>query len=160
VLVVSEVALSLVLLAGAGLLMRSFFLQREVDLGIRTENVLTTGINLPPAKYKTAEQQARFLHDLLPRLGRLPGVFSVAGSLAFPPFGGINTDLDIVGKSHSETWKGQMVLCSPGYLETVRARLLRGRFLDDHDVDSLRKVGVVNEDTRREVASRTESRPN
>ena len=52
VLVVSEVALSLVLLAGAGLLMRSFFLQREVDLGIRTENVLTTGINLPPAKYK------------------------------------------------------------------------------------------------------------
>jgi hypothetical protein len=100
VLVVSEVALSLVLLAGAGLLMRSFFLQREVDLGIRTENVLTTGINLPPAKYKTAEQQARFLHDLLPRLARLPGVVSVAGALAFPPFGGINTDVDIAGKSH------------------------------------------------------------
>ncbi|MCU1257981.1 MAG: hypothetical protein JWO80_866 [Bryobacterales bacterium] len=144
-LIVSEVALSLVLLTGAGLLMRSFFLQREVDLGIHSEKILTMGLNLPAKQYKTAEQQARFLRDLLPRIERLPGVVSVTGALAFPPFGGIDTDFDAAGKTHSENWKGQMILCSPAFFDTLGARLLRGRALSVQDVEGVRKVAVVNQ---------------
>ena len=144
-LIVSEVALSLVLLTGAGLLMRSFFLERQVDLGIKTEGVLTLGLNLPPQQYKTAERQARFLRELLPRFQALPGVTSAAGALAFPPFGGINTDFDITGKTRAENWKGHMVLCSTGFFDTLQVRVLQGRALQEQDIAGLRKVAVVNQ---------------
>ena len=144
-LIVSEVALSLVLLAGAGLLMRSFFVQRSVDLGFRPEKVLTAQIQLPPKQYKTPEQQTRFLRDLLPRLQSLPGVTAAAGGLTFPPFGGINTDFDVAGKTHSDNWKGDMVLCSAQFFETIGTRLLGGRLLSEEDVAGSRKVAVVNQ---------------
>lgn len=145
VLIVSEVALSLTLLAGAGLLMRSFFVQRQVDLGIRTDHVLMTQLNLPPKQYKTTESQARFLRDLLPRLQNLPGVISAGGGLDFPPFGGIDTNFDIAGKEHSENWKGRMVPSSSRFLETLRVPLLRGRLLTEDDERGARKVAVINE---------------
>jgi putative ABC transport system permease protein len=145
VLVVSEVALSLTLLAGAGLLMRSFLLGREIDLGIRTDHVLMTNVNLPAKQYKTTESQARFLRELLPRLQRLPGVISVSGALDFPPFGGIDTNFNVAGREHSETWKGRMVPCSSQFLETLHARLLRGRPLTEDDENGVRKVALVNE---------------
>jgi putative ABC transport system permease protein len=144
-LIVSEVALSLVLLAGAGLLMRSFFVQRSVDLGFRPERVLTTQIQLPVKQYGTTEQQTRFLRDLLPRLQNLPGVTAAAGALAFPPFGGINTDFDVAGKTHSDTWKGDMVLCSAQFFQTIGTRLMGGRLLSEEDVAGARKVAVVNQ---------------
>lgn len=145
VLIVSEVALSLVLLAGAGLLMRSFLLQRNVDLGFQTVNVLTTRIQLPAKQYKTAAQQNRFLNDLLPKLQAIPGVVSASGALAFPPFGGIDTEFDIAGKTESEKLKGQMILCSPEFFATLRIRLLKGRLLTQQDVNGQRKVATVNQ---------------
>jgi putative ABC transport system permease protein len=144
-LIVSEVALSLVLLAGAGLLMRSFFMQRDVDLGFRPEKILTAQIQLPVERYKTPEQQTRFLRDLLPRLRDLPGVTSASGALDFPPFGGINTDFDVAGKTHSDTWKGGMVLCSAQFFQTLGTRLMGGRLLSEEDVAGMRKVAVVNQ---------------
>jgi putative ABC transport system permease protein len=144
-LIVSEVALSLVLLAGAGLLMRSFFVQRNVDLGFRPDKVLTAQIQLPPKQYGTPEQQNRFLRDLLPRLEDLPGVTAAAGGLVLPPFGGINTDFDVAGKTHSDTWKGDMVLCSARYFQTIGTRLTSGRLLSEEDVAGMRKVTVVNQ---------------
>lgn len=144
-LVVSEVALSLVLLAGAGLLMRSFFLERQVDLGFQTEKLLTTQIQLPAKQYNTPEKQTRFLRDLLPRLSRLPGVAAASGALAFPPFGGIDTEFDIAGKTHAQKWDGQMVLCSPQFFETLRVRLLWGRLLSEEDAAGQRRVAVVNQ---------------
>ena len=144
-LIVSEVALSLVLLAGAGLLMRSFFVQRNVDLGFRPEKVLTTQIRLPAKQYGTPEQQTRFLRDLLPRLENLPGVTAAAGGLVFPPYGGINTEFDVAGKTHSDTWKGGMVLCSSRLFETIGTRLVAGRLLSEDDVAGKRKVALVNQ---------------
>ncbi len=143
-LIVSEVALSVVLLAGAGLLMRSFILQRGVDLGVRTQNLLVTQLPLPDKQYKTAELQARFLRTLLPRLQNLPGVENAAGGLVFPPYGGINTDFDVAGKVRSDSWKGDMVLCSPEFFATLRIPLLKGRLLTEQDVVSKRKVALVN----------------
>jgi putative ABC transport system permease protein len=144
-LIVSEVALSLVLLAGAGLLMRSFFMQRDVDLGFPPEKVLTAQIQLPAERYKTPEQQTRFLRDLLPRLRDLPGVTAAAGALDFPPFGGINTDFEVSGKTHSDTWKGGMVLCSAQFFQALGTRLKGGRLLSEEDVAGMRKVAVVNQ---------------
>ena len=144
-LIVSEVALSLVLLTGAGLLMRGFFVERKLDLGFRTENLLTTEVQLPPKDYKTPEQQKRFLRDLLPRLQNLPGVVAAAGALAFPPFGGIDTDFEVAGKTHSDNWKGDMVLCSPQFFDAMGIRLLKGRLLSEVDVSAGRKVAVINQ---------------
>ena len=84
-LIVAEVALSLVLLTGAGLLMRSFFLERQADLGINPQKLLTTQIWFNKG-YKTADLQARFDRELMSRLGSLPGVVSVTAAVDFPPF--------------------------------------------------------------------------
>jgi putative ABC transport system permease protein len=126
-------------------LMRSFFVERNLDLGFRTENLLTAQVMLPAKQYKTSEQQLRFLRDLLPRLQNLPGVVAAAGALAFPPFGGIDTEFDVAGKTHSDTWKGDVVLCSPRFFEALRIRLAKGRLLSDVDAAGRRKVAVVNQ---------------
>ena len=144
VLIVVEVALSLILLTGAGLMMRSFFLSQKADLGMNPQKLLTTQIWFNK-NYKTAEQQARFGRELTKRLANLPGVVSVTAAVDFPPFGGINTDFEAAGKTHSEKWKGQMGFCDPEFFRTTGVRLMRGRFLTDADVVSKRKVVVVNQ---------------
>ena len=143
-LVIGEVALSLVLLTGAGLLMRSFILQREADLGIRPEKLLTTQIFLGK-KYHSAEQQARFARELMPVLSTFPGVISASAAVDFPPFGGIDTEFEAAGVTHSEKWKGQMAFCDTNFFSTLGARLLRGRYLTTTDITAKRKVAVVNE---------------
>ena len=138
-------ALSLLLLSGDGLLMRSFLAERQVDIGISTGQLLTTQLSLPPKQYKTTESQARFLRDLLPRLQNLPGVMSAAGALTFPPSGGLPSDFDVAGLTHSERWKGDMVPCSWQFFETVRLRLLAGRLPTAADEDRKLKIAVINQ---------------
>jgi hypothetical protein len=82
-LVVSEVALSILLLSASGLLMRSFFLARHV--GVRVDHLLTTQLSLPAKIYTTPESQTRYIRELLPRLERLPGVISAASANNLPP---------------------------------------------------------------------------
>jgi putative ABC transport system permease protein len=144
ILIVCEVALSLVLLTGAGLMMRSFLMQREADLGLRTDKLLVSQIDLGK-KYKTTDQQSRFGRELTTRLGNLPGVVSASSALDFPPFGGINTDLEVAGKTHSDKWKGQMGFVDAQFFRTVGTRLLRGRFLTEDDLVGKRKVAVIND---------------
>lgn len=144
-LIVSEVSLSLVLLAGAGLLMRSFMLERKVDLGFAPAHILSADIQLPTKQYKTAEQQSRFMKELMARLRVLPGVESAAVVLGFPPFGGIGTDFEVAGKTHTEKWKGQMILCGPQFFDVLHIRLLKGRLITEQDVAGVRKVATVNQ---------------
>jgi ABC-type antimicrobial peptide transport system permease subunit len=87
-LTVAEVAMSLVLLIGAGLFLKSFTLIMRMDLGFRTDNVLAMNINLPELRYRTAEQRFQFFHDLERRVAALPGVQSVAFANRFPLRGG------------------------------------------------------------------------
>jgi putative ABC transport system permease protein len=151
-LIVSEVALSLLLLTGAGLLMRSFFLQRAVDLGIRTDHVLLTGLDPPAKRYKSVDSQARFLRELIPSVERIPGVVSVAGALAFPPRGGASTDFDVAGVTHSERWIGDMVPCSWQLFQTLQLRLLAGRLLSPADENEKRKVVVINQSMEQNIS--------
>ena len=84
-----EVALSLTLLVGAGLLMRSFVALRAVHMGMATDHVLVIRLPLPEDRYKNAEQVGAFFRPLLPRLAALPGVVDVAETSTLPPYGGI-----------------------------------------------------------------------
>jgi putative ABC transport system permease protein len=145
ILIVSEVALSLILLTGAGLLMRSFLLEMQADLGIHQQQKLVVSQVALGKRYKTTDQQARFARELAARLVSIPGVESASIDLDFPPFGGVNTDFEISGKTHSEKWKGQMGFVDTQFFPTVGIRLLRGRFLNDDDILNKRKEVVVNE---------------
>ncbi|MEO7143914.1 MAG: ABC transporter permease, partial [Bryobacteraceae bacterium] len=144
-LVVLEVALSLVLLAGAGLLMRSFVALEDVDLGLNPENILVARLPLPKGTYKTAAEKQRFFRELLPRLYALPGVVAATETSTLPPYGGIGTDIQITGKTHTERWNAIFQLVSPGYFPTLGLRLLRGRTLTEAEVNDARKSAVINQ---------------
>jgi putative ABC transport system permease protein len=144
-LVVSEIALSLMLLAGSGLLMRSFIALQRVDLGLNPDNILVVRLPFPPGTYKTAADKQRFFQTLLPKLHALPGVVAATETSTLPPYGGIGTDLDIPGKTHTERWTGVFQLVSEGYAQTLGLRVTRGRMLSADDVSGARKVAVVNQ---------------
>ena len=119
-LVVCEVALSLVLLAGAGLLIRNFVKLQTVDLGLDPNNILVARLPLPREQYKTAAAKQQFFEALLPRLHALPGVVAATETSTLPPYGGIGTDIDIPGKTHTERWDAIYQLCSDGLLQDAR----------------------------------------
>ena len=144
-LVVCEVALSLVLLAGAGLLIRNFVKLQTVDLGLDPNNILVARLPLPRAQYKTAASKQQFFEALLPRLHALPGVVAATETSTLPPYGGIGTDIDIPGKTHTERWEAIYQLCSDGYFRTLGLKILRGRTLSPIEVSSARKVAVINQ---------------
>jgi putative ABC transport system permease protein len=144
-LVVSEIALSLVLLAGAGLLMRTMVALQTVDLGLNPDNILVIRLPLPKDRYKTATQVQHFYEQLLQRLRTVSGVISATETSTLPPYGGIGSEADVPGKSHTEKWRAIYQLCSEGYFPTVGLKLLRGRVLTEGEVSDHRHVAVVNQ---------------
>jgi putative ABC transport system permease protein len=143
--VVGEVALSLTLLMGAGLLMRSFVALREVHLGLRADHVFQTGLVLPTDRYKTAQQATNLLQPLLARLKALPGVVDAAESSALPPFNFDETNIEIAGKSHPEKWPASFQQVSEEYFRTLQINLKNGRTFSEAEVNDARKIAVVNE---------------
>jgi putative ABC transport system permease protein len=147
-LAVSEIALSLVLLAGAGLLLRSFSKLYGVDPGFRSDRTLTMDIGLPSAKYPEGTEKPRaFYQELLERISRLPGVES-AGAVSILPLG---TNFDTAGAEPEGFLHdpGKMpyperYVVTPGYLRTLGIRLVRGRFFADADNQSAPLVVLVS----------------
>jgi putative ABC transport system permease protein len=144
-LVITEVALSLTLLVAAGLLMRSFVALRQVPLGMQADHIFVTRIALPVERYKTADQIAGFYGPLLQRIKALPGVVDATETTALPPYGGIDTEIEIPGKSHSEKWNASVCLCSEGYFPVLKIPFLEGRPFNESEVSAARKVAVVNQ---------------
>ncbi|MGH9776111.1 MAG: ABC transporter permease [Candidatus Acidiferrales bacterium] len=143
--VVSEVAISLMLLVGAGLLMRSFAALRAVHLGLKPDHVLVIRLPLPQDRYKTAAQVEGFFRPLLERLRNLPGVVDATETSALPPYGGLPSEIEIPGKTHSEKWLSAYQLCSDGYFSTLRIAFAEGRGFTEAEVNAARKVAVVNQ---------------
>ncbi|MGH9329967.1 MAG: ABC transporter permease [Vicinamibacterales bacterium] len=143
--VVVEVALSLMLLAGAGLLMRSFVNLQRVDLGLNPDNILVARLPLPRGQFGTAAAKQRFFDALLQRLHALPGVVAATETSTLPPYGGIRSDVDIPGRPQTEKRLALFQLCSEGYFPTLGLRLIRGRTLSKEDVTDARRVAVVNQ---------------
>jgi putative ABC transport system permease protein len=143
--VILEVALSLTLLVSAGLLMRSFVALRAVHLGFQSDHILVARLPLPVERYKTAEQVTAFYRPLLERLKGLPGVVEVTETSTLPPYGGIPSEIEVPGKTHSEKWNAIFQLCSEGYFPVLRMQFLDGRPFTEAEVVGARKFAVVNQ---------------
>jgi putative ABC transport system permease protein len=153
--VVLEVALSLALLVGAGLLMRSFVALREVELGLSPDHVLVARLPLPPDRYKTAEQLTGFYRPLLARLKALPGVVEATETSTLPPYGGLRSEVEVPGKTDPEKWNAVVQLCSEGYFAVVRIAFLEGRTFNEAEVSGARKVAVVNQTFAKKYLGKT-----
>jgi putative ABC transport system permease protein len=148
-LVLGETALSLLLLAGAGLLLRSFVQLLKVDPGFRPEGVLTMRVSLPDAKYSRPEQIRGFYREVLDRIRALPGVQS-AGAINFLPLGGLNssgtTTIDTEDvKPEDRTPEADYRAVTPGYFRAMGISLIRGRYFDERDSDTAPRVAIVDE---------------
>jgi putative ABC transport system permease protein len=147
-LVVTEVALSLMLLAGAGLLIKSFWQLQQVDTGFTTERLQTMRLFPPESNYPDDLRVAAFYEDLLQRVRSLPGVQDAAVATSVP-IGGRNaaTVTQIEGGPSDVDFRrgAEFRVVSPGYFRTMGIRLLRGRLLEDSDRERARPVGVINE---------------
>jgi putative ABC transport system permease protein len=143
--VVLEVGLSLTLLVGAGLLMRSFVALRDVKLGLRPDHVLVARLPLPVDRYKTAAQVTGFYRPLLQRLKALPGVVEATETSTLPPYGGIPSDIEIPGKTHADKWNAMFQLCSEGYFPVLKIQFVDGRPFTEAEVNGAQKLAVVNQ---------------
>jgi putative ABC transport system permease protein len=143
--VVTAVALSLTLLIGAGLLMRSFVALREVNLGFQADHVFQTGLAFPGDRSKTAEQRTEFFGPLLLRLKALPGIVDAAASGVIPPLSAGLCKLEIAGETHTEEWQTLFQTVSEGYFRTLRIEFKQGRGFSEAEVNDGRRVAVVNE---------------
>lgn len=150
-LVVAQVALSLLLLTGAGLLLRSFQLLSAVDPGFRTEKVLVMQGTYPGSGDAAALQGARFFSDLLRHTATLPGVVSVAGGSNLPVDDGpSNGSYFIEGRAdpapaESARQQAEWSLATPAYFSTLGIAVRRGREFDDRDQAGATPVVVINE---------------
>ncbi len=144
-LVIVEVALSIVLLAGAGLMMRTLYALTHVSLGFDSSNVLAASITLPQASYTTVAEKKAFFQQALARISALPGVISAAETISLPPYNAGRSEVTVPGATHIEAWDTLFDVCSENYFKTLHIPLLRGRLLSEDDVESGRFVAVVNQ---------------
>lgn len=143
--VVVEVALSVVLLVGSVLAIRSFVRLQRVDLGFDPERVLNVGLPLPRPRYQTLESRNRFAQALVERARALPGVEAVSIGNGAMPFGGPPSRFTIDGQPVQGVERITLGLVSDGYVRTVGARLLRGREFTGGEVVTGRRVALINE---------------
>lgn len=147
-LVVAEVALSLVLMIGAGLLLKSYRALTRTDVGFDPKGVLTFRVSLSE-KYARPQQMGAFYADFLERLQALPGV-ERAGSANGIPFGGWNVQASMNVEGHPEHPIGQEMdvhyqYITPGFFEALKIPIVAGRGILATDRDSANRIGVINE---------------
>jgi putative ABC transport system permease protein len=148
-LVTAEVAISLVLLIGAGLLINSFLRLRNIDPGFRADNLLTMKIVLPEPKYEEPERRATFYTDLIQRVQSLPGVRSAAVTTNLPLYRqGNSISISIEGRPEPPPGQELIVvtrIISPGYFDTMSIPLLNGRPFTEQDTPTSPNVVVISE---------------
>ena len=152
--VVTQVALALVLLVGAGLLIRSLNRLNSVEPGFNPDRVLTMRVNLPDQKYDTEPKIINFFKQAVDQLKTLPGVES-AGAINYVPFGGPHSGTSIHIEGEPERPPGQrlstgVVVTDANYFTTMGIPLKRGRLFTAQEATEMRHVVVVNETLARE----------
>jgi predicted permease len=144
-LVIAEVALSVVLLVSASLTIRSFLALQKVDLGFQPERVMALGLPLPPKRYATLEQRNRFAQELLARIRNVPGVVAATLGNGGLPFGGPQSTFAIDNQASAEARRITLHAVSADYLRTLEVPLRQGRMLSEQEIISADRVGVINE---------------
>ncbi|HJS24246.1 MAG TPA: ABC transporter permease, partial [Pyrinomonadaceae bacterium] len=149
-LIVSEIALSFVLLAGAGLLIKSFMHLREIDPGFNPENVLAMRLTLPPGKYKQGEPRVQIFKQLVDQVKATPGVQSAAAILSLPLGGDqFNVGRFVISEGRpmtaDEQINAQHLAITPDYFQTLQIPLKAGRHFTEQDTLQSTKVVIINE---------------
>jgi putative ABC transport system permease protein len=146
-LVVGEVALAMVLLAGAGLLIRSFKRLQRVDPGYDTSHLLVASVTLPGSRYPELRQRQRFVDAVLDRIRSLPGVRSAAagGSLPLRPVPETDFDLEGLASQPGDEPSAQVLTASPTFFQVLGIRLLAGRVFTAQDVPGQPTAMVINQ---------------
>jgi len=148
-LVTGEMALAVILLLGAGLLLRSFARLISVDRGFETRGVLTASMTLPNSRYSEDGKIAAFVDDLMARLGTAPGLIS-AGAASSPPFTNYNMSAKMYFEGRpappmgDESQSAPVIAVTPGYFKSLGISILEGRGFSDSDADGHPRVAVVN----------------
>jgi predicted permease len=155
-LVVSEVALSVLLLIGAGLLIKSFVLLRDVNPGFDAKNVLTMRVSLFDPRYRDHRLQVNFFRELTSRVSALPGVEAAGATVTLPLGGsnfGVGTGFVLEGRplGPEESFQTEYFTVTSDYFKTMRIPVKTGRSFTDHDTAESPKVIVVNESLARRV---------
>ncbi len=147
-LVVIQLALSLVLLAGALLMVQAFTRVARLDPGVRPQDILTFEISLPPTRYPTSEKTQQTFPRLLEGVGHLPGVRSAALATGLPYRGAGTLPFEVIGQAPARAGEQphtQMVAASPDFLRLLGLGLLKGRGLNESDDARSPRAAVVNE---------------
>jgi putative ABC transport system permease protein len=151
-LVTAQIGVSLILLAGAGLLLRSFWKLQSVPLGMNTESILTAQIDLAEYRYPAAAQQLAFFHDLQSRTVRLPGASTVALSDTLPPSGGMQATflsaIEIPGQRGFTGGTGGMIgyrYITPLYFSALGVPIVQGRAFVDQDLLGADNPAILSE---------------
>ena len=136
IMVVSELALTIVLLSGAGLMLRSFIALYAGTPGFEVDGLTRMRMQLPPSNYPTPEARQRFFDQLLPKVEAIPGFLNAAMTTAVPPLDHEEWRVIIGGRPHVEDDRRPFVSTvwvSPRYFETLGVDLVRGRGIEDGD---------------------------
>jgi putative ABC transport system permease protein len=148
-LVVAEFSLALTLLTSSGLAFKSFWNLTRIDLGIRTDHVLTFRLPVPDQRLKTPEQVTSYYRQMLEKIAAVPGVRKVAVMTGVPAGGpGAGVRFKIVGQpiaSPAERPGAAFQMVTPGYIDTLGIRVTTGRGFDEHDTETSMRVAMVNE---------------
>ncbi len=149
-LVIAEIALALTLLAGGGLLLKSFARLSSVTPGFEPQRVLTFGLALPPARYHNDTLRVAFWNAVMPRIAQVPGVKAV-GSTSVVPFGGswstgsFNVEGYTPPPKANSPW-GDIRIVTPGFFDALQLHLLKGRTFTTHDDDHAVLAAVVDDE--------------
>jgi predicted permease len=147
-MVVMELALTIVLLVGAGLLIRSFVKLYALDIGMRSEHLMAMRLHLLETKYATPESRLAFFDRLEPRLAAIPGLEAAAVTTSVPPSGTGDTAFEIDGRPprqpDEQPLEVSTVTISPRFFDTAGVRLLRGRTFGDTDGTPGAETLIVN----------------
>jgi putative ABC transport system permease protein len=148
-LVAGEIALSLVMLVGAGLLVKDFLVVMQMETGIRTEHVLTFALDLPSARYSSDTHITAFYQELLTRLRAAPGVDAAGAVATLPMTGGFSGGpFEFEGRPKPADWmdvSAQYNSATPGYFRTMGMPLLRGRDFDERDTETSPLVVIIDQ---------------
>lgn len=153
-LVVAQVALAIVLLVGAGLMVRSLIKLQSIDPGFESGHLMTARLILPGSKYPENEQRTRFFKNAVERIGRLPGVES-AGAISFLPFGGLGaaTSFSIVGRPEPPAGEDPVTdvrVVDEHYFRTMKIPLIEGRQFNAREADQNSDTVVINQTLARQ----------
>lgn len=146
VLIAGQIALTLVMLAGAGATMRGFLRLLETPLGYDPHNVMSVGIPVHDGAYPTWAARSNYFEQLLRRAQNVPGVTTAAISTnATPPSNGWNTAIEIMGKPPKDDQKIRVNFVSQGYFPILRIPLAQGRIWDETENNHAARVAVINQ---------------